>query len=134
MVGKCTAQTKSGEPCRGNVLPGRPYCMAHDPEIAEQRADGQRRGGEARANARRAVRQWLAIGSVITEDDLKPILYSCIVAVRTGQMEPSQATAIMGLAKTAVSISHDLELEARIAALEEAAGLAQAAPGLRRVK
>jgi hypothetical protein len=107
--------------------------MSHDPEHADQRAEGQRKGGEARANARRAAKQWTAIGEQLTPADLPAILRACMFSVKSGTLEPSQAQAIGGLAKTSVSITSEIELEARIAALEAAAGVNQ--PGLlRRVK
>lgn len=126
MVNRCNALTNSGKPCKGRPLPGRPYCMSHDPEFADRRAEGQRKGGEARANARRAARQWAAIGEQMTATDLPAILRACMMAVRDGTLEPSQAQAIANLAKTSVSITNEIELEERIAALEQAAGLTPA--------
>ncbi len=38
--------------------------------------------------------------------------------VRTGVIEPAVAQAIASLAKTSVALAHDLEMEARLAALE----------------
>ena len=29
---KCSATTKSGDPCRGNALPGSEFCFAHQPK------------------------------------------------------------------------------------------------------
>ncbi len=118
MAKNCPSRTIAGEPCKGNPLPGRPYCLAHDPEAANRRAEGSRKGGEARANAKRAARQWAAIGEQLSPAQLPAMLRACLISVRDGTMEPAQASAIAGLAKTSVQLSHDLELEARIAALE----------------
>lgn len=123
MVGKCSSITKAGKPCKGKPLPGRPYCMTHDPEQAERRLEGNRKGGEARANARRAAKQWAAIGEQMDPENLPAILRACMLSVRAGTLEPSQASAIANLAKTSVSITNELELEERIKALEEAAGI-----------
>lgn len=133
MVDRCNAITNSGKPCKGRSLPGRPYCISHDPEFADRRAEGQRKGGEARSNARRAAKQWAAIGEQMSAADLPAILKACMFSVKTGAMEPSQASAITGLAKAAVSITNELELEERIRALEAAAGIVEPTP-LRRVK
>ena len=129
----CNAITNSGNPCKGRSLPGRSYCISHDPEFADRRAEGQRKGGEQRSNARRAAKQWAAIGEQVSVTDLPAILKACMFSVKSGAMEPAQASAITGLAKAAVSISNEIDLEARIAAPEQAAGINQGS-GIRRVK
>jgi hypothetical protein len=133
MAKKCPSRTIAGEPCKGNPLPGRPYCLAHDPEAADRRAEGSRKGGEARANAKRAARQWAAIGEQLSPAQLPAMLRACLISVRDGTMEPAQASAIAGLAKTSVQLSHDLELEARIAALEAVIDPQRGAPTIRRI-
>ena len=130
---RCNAITKAGTPCKGRLLPGRSYCMAHDPDHADLRAEGQRKGGEARANARRAAKQWAAIGEQVSASDLPAILKACMFSAKAGAMEPAQASAITGLAKVAVSISNEMELEQRLARLEERAGIVRPSP-LHRVK
>ncbi len=55
-------------------------------------------------------------------------------SVKSGHLEPSQAQAIASLAKTSVSITNEIELEARLSALEAAAGMNQPGNGIRRVK
>jgi hypothetical protein len=52
--------------------------------------------------------------------------------VWAGTLEPSQASAIATLAKTSVAITNEIELEERIAALEQAAGIEQGG-SLRRI-
>ena len=44
-MAQCTATTADGKRCRAPALQGRPFCFAHDPEKAEERADARRRGG-----------------------------------------------------------------------------------------
>lgn len=123
MVTKCPSITADGEPCKGRVLPGRVYCLSHDPERKDAQREAARRGGAARANARRAAKQWAAIGEQMDAESLPAILRACMLSVKAGTLEPSQASAIANLAKTSVSITNELELEERIKALEEAAGL-----------
>lgn len=132
MATRCPSLTSEGNPCKGRVPPGRTYCLSHDPERKDAQREASRRGGAARANARRAARQWAAIGEQMSSEDLPAILRACMLSVKAGTLEPSQASAIANLAKTSVSITNELELEERIKALEEAAGLNQA-HGLRRV-
>lgn len=133
MVRKCTAHKTSGEPCNGNARDGSAFCWSHDPELAERRAEGRRRGGEERSNARRAARQWAAVGEVIAPSDLPAMLRGAFVEVWQGNLEPSQAQALVSIAKASVSLSHDLELEQRIARLEEAAGIDTLPSNVRRI-
>ncbi len=71
-------------------------------------------------------------GDQIRQDDLPSILRATILDVRAGKIEPSVASAIATLAKTSVALSHDLELEQRIAALE-AVIERRDAPNVRRI-
>lgn len=134
MPRKCSQRKAGGTPCGGNALAGRTFCWSHDPELAEQRAEGARRGGEQRSNARRAARRWAAIGEQLTPADLPAILRACMFSVKSGTLEPAQATAIAALAKTSVGITNEIELEARLSALEAAAGMNQPGNRIRRVK
>jgi hypothetical protein len=132
VVKRCTSIRADGTPCRANALPDSAYCFSHDPAVRERRIEGNRRGGHARSTARRAARHWAAVGHEIADGDLPALLKATILDVRTGKIEPSVATAIATLAKTAVAITVDIDLEQRIAALEQDAGLSPSR--LRRVK
>jgi len=81
-----------------------------------------RKGGEARSAVRRAARLWADKGEQIEPANLPAMLRATMVDVRVGTIEPAVATAIATLAKTSVALSHDLELVARIEALERATG------------
>jgi uncharacterized small protein (DUF1192 family) len=107
-------------------------CWSHLPGNAEAVKQAQRRGGENRSGARRAAKQWAAAGRQIRAEELPHMLKACILRVASGQMEPAQASAIAGLAKASVQLSHDLELEGRIAALE-AVIERRDAPNVRRI-
>ncbi len=129
---RCKATTQAGDSCRSFAISADGYCVSHDPAYRSRKHEGSRRGGEAKANARRAAKLWASIGNAVNQDDLPAMLRACLISVRDGTMEPAQASAIAGLAKTSLQLSHDLELEQRIAALEEAAGVGQPAT-LRRI-
>lgn len=133
MSERCDALTKRGQPCKGRPLPGKRHCLAHDPTYAEARREGSLKGGAARATARRAVKQWAALGAALGDDDLPAILKSCMFAVRAGKMTPGEANAIATLARTSVQITGDLELEARIQELEKAAGMVDTSRTIRRI-
>lgn len=130
---RCKATTQTGEPCKSFAISDRGFCVSHDPAYRGRKHEGSRRGGEARANVRRAAKQWAAIGREIAPDDLPAVLRAAIAAVWDGTLEPAQASAIAGLAKASVQLSHDLELEQRIAALETAAGIQQDTGKIRRI-
>lgn len=131
---KCTAMTQAGEPCRSFAVSDRGLCVSHDPEMQARKAEGNRKGGEARSSARRAAKMWAAAGAQMGLEDLPAVLRSCMFSVKTGTMEPSQATAIAALAKASLSLSQDLELERRIAVLEEAAGVNETPANVRRIR
>lgn len=132
---QCTATKVNGEPCGAFALPDETMCWSHHPENQDAVKDAQRRGGKNRSAARRAAKVWASAGKQIRPHELPDLLRGCILRVASGQMEPAQASAIASLAKTSLQLSHDLELEARIAALEAAAAdTGHADHSLRRVK
>ena len=72
---------------------------------------------------------------VVQQSNGRPLVsrWACMFSVKSGAMEPAQASAITGLAKATVSITNEIEMEQRLAALEQAAGINQGS-GIRRVK
>ena len=119
----CTATTRAGNPCRSFAVSDAGYCQAHDPARADAHREAMRKGGEARSAVRRAARLWVDNGEQIEPANLPAMLRATMVDVRVGTIEPAVATAIATLAKTSVALAHDLEMEARLAALERAAGI-----------
>lgn len=130
---KCTQIKANGEPCGSFALPQSGLCVSHDPARRTAQREASRRGGESRSAARRAARAWAMTGEQIRQEDLPAILRACLLDVRLGKIEPSVATAIATLAKTSLQVASELEMEGRLAALEQAAGINQGT-GLRRVK
>jgi hypothetical protein len=130
---KCKATKADGTPCRSFAVSDAGWCVSHDPDRQESNREASRRGGENRSAYRRAARQWAAAGQEIEEADLPALIRATIIDVREGRIEPSVATAIAQLAKTAVQLTNDLELTKRIEALEEAAGLAESTGKIRRL-
>jgi len=122
---RCTGTTRAGTPC-GSFAVADSLCQAHSPARAEAHRAATRRGGEARSAVRRAARLWASRGQEIEQGALPAILRATMLDVRTGVIEPAVAQAIASLAKTSVALAHDMELEARLAALEEAAGISPA--------
>ncbi len=118
----CTDTTRSGDPCRGFVVADG-LCQAHHPDRAAAHREAMRKGGEARSAVRRAARLWASRGEQIEPTALPAMLRATMVDVRAGVVEPGVAQALASLAKASVALSHDLEMEARLTALERAAGI-----------
>lgn len=121
MVGTCTATTKSGRPCSAQAWQDG-LCRWHSPHLQEQRAEWRRRGGEQRSNRARA-KKTLPDG-VLTPRDLQGLLGATLKGVLVGRIEPGVANAAANLGRTLMTIRETADLEERIAALEERAGVA----------
>jgi hypothetical protein len=50
-MAKCPAITRSGQSCRGFVRPGDEFCVAHDPDRAEERRAAASKAGRSRTTA-----------------------------------------------------------------------------------
>ncbi len=129
---QCTAPTQAGPRCRADALPGEDLCFTHSPRVKAERADARRRGGQAKSNAARAAKMWAAVGREIPDSDLPALLKAAMLDVRAGKIEPAVATALATLAKAAVQLHADIELEHRIEVLERDAG--QQSSSIRRIK
>jgi pyridoxine/pyridoxamine 5'-phosphate oxidase len=129
---QCTATRADGKPCTAWALPSHGLCIAHDADYRATHKAASRKGGRNKSTQARAAKQWAAVGREIDQGDLPAMLRAAIADVWEGRLEPSQASAIATLAKASVSITNEIELEKRIEALEEAAGIAQGG-NLRRV-
>lgn len=102
-------------------MPGSRYCFAHDPAMAERRAEGRRQGGAGKANTARARKHLRA--SALEPADVHGLLSGAMVKVATGHMEPGVGTALASMAKALVSIHETTLLTQRIEDLERAAGI-----------
>lgn len=110
---QCGAQRRDGERCQAPALPGRPWCFAHAPELAEKRAEGCRKGGRGRAALVRL--QGLCPPRLVALFDT---LERAIAEVHDGTIEPGQAQAMAALARAAVTVLQAGEVEQRLRELE----------------
>jgi hypothetical protein len=67
-------------------------------------------------------------------EDMDAFLCASMVKVAAGRMEPGVGSAVAGIARTIVTIRTASDLEARLSALEAAAGVNQPGNRIRMVK
>jgi hypothetical protein len=113
---QCESTRQDGGRCPAPALPERPYCFAHDPELAERREAGRRRGGRNRAKIVR-LRGRVPPRLLPVYDTLEQALFE----VHRGDISPQQATAMAALSRAMVSVLTAGELEQRVRDLETAA-------------
>lgn len=110
----CAATTAAGRPCRARPRPGTPWCFAHDPSLAEVRADARRRGGANRAAVVRLTDRMPATVAALVEDVL-----ASLADVRAGRMEPARGQAVASLARAALAAYQAEDVERRLDAIEQ---------------
>jgi hypothetical protein len=116
---QCAAITRGGSRCGSAVLAGSRYCWTHDPAAADRRREASKKGGQARSNKARALKQ---IPPAMSAEDLAGWLSLLFTSVMTGRIEPKIGTACAAIARTLHEVKHATELEERIAELEQRAG------------
>ena len=113
MANRCNATRRDGTPC-ATAARASGYCFAHDPALAEVRADACRRGGRGRSNVARLRKKM--------PPDLCDVLDQLMQALEGtygGQLEPRAATAMATLCGAIVRVYELGELAERVKALEE---------------
>jgi len=118
---RCQATAASGKPCSASPRPGRPFCLWHDDEAVAERQAISRKGGAARSNSVRARRKFAS--SALGSDQVLGLLSVALRDVIDGKLEPGIANAAANLGRAIVAVREATEVEARIAALEVAAGI-----------
>lgn len=112
---RCSERTTAGNPCRARPRPGRSVCFAHDPDLADQRAEARRRGG---ANSATVARQWRGMPEPVR--DLLVGLIETFDEVRAGDVEPARASAVASVARAALSAWDAAVVEDRLDEIEQA--------------
>ena len=120
-AGRCQATAASGKPCSAAPRPGRPFCLWHDPEAAEQRRALSRKGGAARSNQARAKKALPA--GVLTSEELRGVVGITIKRVLAGATEPAVGNSVANLARAYVAVTEATALADEVAAIKEALGL-----------
>ncbi len=114
MPATCSATRRDGEPCRTPVVSGSQWCFGHHPDLAEQRTQARRRGGQNRSNAQRVAK--------LLPQRLTPVfqrLEQALEETHDGTLDPKVATALAALARAMATILTAGELEARVRELEQ---------------
>lgn len=118
---RCTAVSKSGEPCNATPVPGDTRCAWHAPAWAEKRRQWSAKGGAARSNRVRAKKRLPAETLSLTE--VQAFLSYTLKATLAGKIEPGVANAVANVARTMTTVVQAGEVEERLRELEAAAGL-----------
>lgn len=124
-MAQCTATTADGKRCRAPALQGRPFCFAHDPDRAAERADARQRGGYNRRTPK-------ALGPdgyptrLRCVGDVQGLLEAALADTVQQENSGSRTQALVRLALGALKVLELGDLEERLAVLE--ARLEEAAP------
>jgi hypothetical protein len=110
---RCQGTNKQGEPCRARPIKGRPWCLKHDPLLANERRAWERAGGKGKSNTARAAKRLPAD----LQDTLKT-LYRALAALEAGEMEPARASAMANVCRAIVTVFEMGDAERRIADIE----------------
>ena len=111
---RCKAMTKSAERCKAYAIEESEYCFAHDPTLAQERAQWRRSGGSK--GAKKAALEEAA--GAQTAEEVKGLLGRTIELVRSGKMDPSTANSIARLCNLQLKAIRETEYEERLRQLE----------------
>ena len=95
---RCPETTAGGRPCRARPLPSG-LCLAHDPDLADLRAEARRRGG---VNSSAAARRWAALPDPVA--DVLDVLRDELDDLRAGTVSAAHATAAATLGRAIVGV------------------------------
>ena len=124
-MAQCTATTTTGRPCGAPALHGRPFCYAHDPDRAAERADARQRGGYNRRTAKGADPEGYP-AHLRCVADVQAVLERALADTWAQENSGARTQALVRLAHGALKALEVGDLEERLAALE--ARLEEAAP------
>ena len=117
----CKSLKESGEPCRAFALRDSDYCLMHDPEHAEDVAEGRRLGGLHRRRER-IVSAAFDFEGLATIPQIRRPVEVAMLSVLGLENSLSRARTLGYLAQVAASLLEKGEAEERLAALEAALG------------
>ncbi len=115
---RCRRVKPDGSRCQARPRPGRRYCVFHDPELAEQRAEGRKRGGVNRSLPAATLPPDTPDLPLKSVADVAAALAATINQIRTGKLAVNVGNCLGVLAGVLLKAIEGSELEQRIAALE----------------
>ena len=122
MVGRaCTYQMADGRPCRATPMRGEPFCFWHSTETADELADAQRMGRLHRRK-KRTVATIYGFGGLRTIEDNQALLETITIETMALENSIARNRAVNSMLATGLRLVETGELEARVQALEAAAG------------
>ena len=127
MSERCEFLKPDGERCKARARPGRPFCIFHDPQCAQQRTEARRRGGQTRSRPAATLPGDTPDLPLKTVGDVTAALAVTINQTRRGELDPKVANSVAYLAgvllrtlEVAAQMEQLAEVMQRLAALEEA--------------
>lgn len=115
MQAKCSGTTKTGTACRAPALASG-FCVSHDPDRIVQLAEWRKRGGRAKSNRSRAMKDLPDVP--MTSADLHRHLGSVFLRVIAGKIEPNVGTSAATIARVMTEIAKTSDIEGRLIDLE----------------
>ncbi len=122
---QCRGKNAEGKPCGATTQAGRAWCMWHDPEREAERAEWRAQGGRARSHRSTAARELRKHATDMSS--LRGTLFLTLKRVSDGELEPSVGNSMATIARAIVAVSQATDLEERLTALEQRAGIHGAA-------
>ena len=124
----CTGTTGTGEPCRARPLTERDVCWHHAPDLADDRADARRRGGQHSATVHRLnARMPATLGRTVE------LLSDALEQTHAGRMPAARGQAVAALGRAIAAVYSEHAVEQRIAEVERSLAVMRA-PNLRAVR
>ena len=122
---QCRGTNTAGQPCSARAQPGRDWCQWHDPTRETERAQWRSQGGKARSHRNTAARELKRYA--VDMGSLRGTLFHALKRVESGDLEPGVGNSMATIARAIVAVSQATDLEDRLAALEQRAGIQGAA-------
>ena len=118
MKGQCEQLKANGGRCKAKALPGSDYCVFHNPEQAEARADGRRRGGLSRSRKAAVLTPDTPDAPLGTMQEVVAFLGATANRVAKGVLDVKVGNCLALLCGQLVRALEKGNLEARLEALE----------------
>lgn len=118
MARRCNFRKRDGSRCRAFAVEGSPRCCFHDPDLAEERAEGRRRGGLNRNRPSATLPPETPALPLKSVDDVVAALAETMNLVRTGRLAVNVGNCLFVGAGVLLRAIEGSDLERRIADLE----------------